>query len=260
MVADPALERASSDPRASAIVAAARRLFETIGVWERIAGRAADPRHGGHRQPPRRRHAADVPDLRWRGGAGRTIRPHDRERPAAGGTAGEGEGRWRRAEGDRGRGLRRRPSASTSACRRRLRRPPAGRRRRRALVDPRARRHRDPRLGLRPVEHRHDRAPRARPRGPRRGALPARRPVRDPAAQARRDRPSLIDRLDRRTDEAERIVALDDAGFHAELEKRFGLHLGEIRRSGRAARFRSACTSRAPSWPIASRWSATPRM
>ena len=29
-------------------------------------------------------------------------------------------------------------------------------------------------------------------------------------------------------DEAERIVALDDAGFHAELEKRFGLHLGEI--------------------------------
>ncbi len=36
-VADPALERAGGDPRASAIVAAARRLFETIGVWERIA-------------------------------------------------------------------------------------------------------------------------------------------------------------------------------------------------------------------------------
>jgi 2-octaprenyl-6-methoxyphenol hydroxylase len=30
------------------------------------------------------------------------------------------------------------------------------------------------------------------------------------------------------TTEAERIVALDDLGFHAELEKRFGLHLGEI--------------------------------
>ena len=29
-------------------------------------------------------------------------------------------------------------------------------------------------------------------------------------------------------DEAERIVALDDVGFHAELERRFGLHLGEI--------------------------------
>jgi 2-octaprenyl-6-methoxyphenol hydroxylase len=31
-----------------------------------------------------------------------------------------------------------------------------------------------------------------------------------------------------RTREAERIVALPDAEFHAELEKRFGLHLGEI--------------------------------
>src|SRR6187549_1925234 len=37
VVADPALERGAADPRASAIVAAARRLFETIGVWERIA-------------------------------------------------------------------------------------------------------------------------------------------------------------------------------------------------------------------------------
>src|SRR5262245_32558098 len=37
VVADPALERGGSDPRASAIVAAARRLFETIGVWDAIA-------------------------------------------------------------------------------------------------------------------------------------------------------------------------------------------------------------------------------
>ncbi|HZD62813.1 MAG TPA: ubiquinone biosynthesis hydroxylase [Xanthobacteraceae bacterium] len=35
-VADPALGRASDDGRASAIVAAARRLFETIGVWHEI--------------------------------------------------------------------------------------------------------------------------------------------------------------------------------------------------------------------------------
>lgn len=34
------------------------------------------------------------------------------------------------------------------------------------------------------------------------------------------------------THEAERIVALDDAGFHAALEQRFGLHLGEIAASG----------------------------
>jgi 2-octaprenyl-6-methoxyphenol hydroxylase len=37
VVADPALGRAPADARASAIVAAARRLFETIGVWDKIA-------------------------------------------------------------------------------------------------------------------------------------------------------------------------------------------------------------------------------
>ena len=38
IVADPALAtRPSRDPRASAIVAACRRLFETLGVWETIA-------------------------------------------------------------------------------------------------------------------------------------------------------------------------------------------------------------------------------
>jgi 2-octaprenyl-6-methoxyphenol hydroxylase len=35
-VADPALARGAGDPRASAIVAAARRLFETIGVWQAV--------------------------------------------------------------------------------------------------------------------------------------------------------------------------------------------------------------------------------
>jgi 2-octaprenyl-6-methoxyphenol hydroxylase len=35
-VADPALNRTAEDPRASAIAAAARRLFETIGVWQQI--------------------------------------------------------------------------------------------------------------------------------------------------------------------------------------------------------------------------------
>jgi 2-octaprenyl-6-methoxyphenol hydroxylase len=39
-VADPALGRAPADARASAIVAAARRLFETIGVWEGVADQA----------------------------------------------------------------------------------------------------------------------------------------------------------------------------------------------------------------------------
>lgn len=40
VVADPALDRMANDPRASAIVAAARRLLATIGVWDRIADEA----------------------------------------------------------------------------------------------------------------------------------------------------------------------------------------------------------------------------
>ena len=39
-VADPAFGQAADDARASAIVAAARRLFETIGVWDIVAGEA----------------------------------------------------------------------------------------------------------------------------------------------------------------------------------------------------------------------------
>src|SRR5215471_7168723 len=41
IVADPAfVMRPSRDPRASAIVAACRRLFETIGVWGHVAADA----------------------------------------------------------------------------------------------------------------------------------------------------------------------------------------------------------------------------
>ena len=41
IVADPALaQRPSRDPRATAIVAACRRLFEAIGVWDQVAGQA----------------------------------------------------------------------------------------------------------------------------------------------------------------------------------------------------------------------------
>jgi 2-octaprenyl-6-methoxyphenol hydroxylase len=39
-VVDPSLGRNGPDARASAIVAAARRLLQTIGVWERVAGEA----------------------------------------------------------------------------------------------------------------------------------------------------------------------------------------------------------------------------
>lgn len=40
VVADPALDRAAGDARASAIAAAARRLFEAIGVWDDVAAQA----------------------------------------------------------------------------------------------------------------------------------------------------------------------------------------------------------------------------
>src|SRR5215470_18002538 len=41
IVADPALAtRPSRDPRATAIVAACRRLFETIGVWNEVADKS----------------------------------------------------------------------------------------------------------------------------------------------------------------------------------------------------------------------------
>ncbi len=41
IVADPALAtRPSRDPRATAIVAACRRLFEAIGAWDQVAGQA----------------------------------------------------------------------------------------------------------------------------------------------------------------------------------------------------------------------------
>jgi 2-octaprenyl-6-methoxyphenol hydroxylase len=39
-VVDPALDKTPSDPRASALVAAAQRLFEAIGVWDGIAAEA----------------------------------------------------------------------------------------------------------------------------------------------------------------------------------------------------------------------------
>jgi len=39
-LADPALDQSLSDPRASAIVAAAQRLFQAIGVWDAVAGEA----------------------------------------------------------------------------------------------------------------------------------------------------------------------------------------------------------------------------
>ena len=83
-------------------------------------------------------------------------------------------------------------------------------------------------------------------------------PARSRSCRSRARRSSLV--WTETDAEAARIVALPDDEFHAELERRFGLHLGDIGVAGRAAPIRSACSSRARSSPSASRWSATPRM
>ena len=98
IVADPALAtRPSRDPRATAIVAACRRLFEALGVWDQVAAGAqpildmvvTDSKLRG-------RHPSGVPDLCRRCRARRTVRAHGREPPSdrcAGVARGSGRGR-----------------------------------------------------------------------------------------------------------------------------------------------------------------------
>ena len=152
-VADPALDRAVRDPRASAIAAAARRLFETIGVWQRDrGGRAADPRHGGDRFQARRCDAADLPDLRRRDRAGRAVRAHDRERAADRGIARQGASASgvELAAGWQSRRSTTIPARITAYTvgRRNAVRTASRRRRRRAFGDPRAGRHRELTAGI----------------------------------------------------------------------------------------------------------------
>src|ERR1700748_2876052 len=81
VVADPALAtRPSGDPRATAIVAACRRLFDAIGVWSQVAdGAPPDPRHGRHRSKPGGRPPSGLSAFCRPGRAGRAVRPHGRE-------------------------------------------------------------------------------------------------------------------------------------------------------------------------------------
>ena len=243
--------------------AAAVRDHRRLGRGRRR--RAADPRHGGHRLAARRRGAADLPDLRRRGRAGRAVRAHDRERPAARRRC------WRR----RGRMAsscataavvefrRRDPSASMSA---------AGRRRRsraRLLVAADgARSSIRERAGIAThgweygqssivttVRHERDHNGRAEehflPAGPF-AILPLKRDATghrssivwtEAAARGRAHRRARRCRLPCRAGEALRPASRRD-------------------RRGRTAPRVSAraVTSRAPSWPTASRSSATPRM
>ena len=197
-VVDPALAR--GDIQGPARLGDRRRRAPAVrgdrGLGRGRRRRAADPRHGGDRLKARRRGAADLPHLRRRGGGGRTVRAHGRE-PASGRRAG-----------------RRRRKSSASNCARgavsgfehaanaidvqladgetisaRLLVGADGARskiREQAGIA-------TPWLELRSVGDRHHGGARARAQRPRRGTFPARRAVRDFAADGK----TLVDRVDR---------------------------------------------------------------
>ena len=184
-VADPALDiRPSRDPRATAIVAACRRLFEAIGVWSDVAGRrAADSGHGRHRFETARRDATGIPDIFRSCRTRRALRAHGRE-PLFDRRAGSARDR----RGDRSSrigGFRFCHPQRRERChafgRQRDRSKSSGGRRRRAIEIARARRHSDAWVGLRSIRNRGHGRPRPRSPGPRRRAFPSRRALCDPA-------------------------------------------------------------------------------
>ena len=235
VVADPALERGAGDPRASAIVAAARRLFETIGVWERIAD-GAQPIVDMAVTDSRLEDAMRPTFLTFDG----EVQPDEpfahmiENGPLLAALLAKA-----RADGvDL-------MSAAVADCavvsdRIDIRLQDGASLRARLLVaaDGAHSSIRD-RAGIAThgwqygqssiattVRHERDHKGRAEehflPAGPF-AILPLKR-------DATGHRSSIVWTEEEK--EAERIVALDDAGFHAELEKRFGLHLGEIKAAG----------------------------
>ena len=157
IVADPALGvRPSRDRRATAIVAACRRLFETLGVWGDIASTAqpildmvvTDSKLEDATRPVFLTFAGDVEP-------GRAVRAHGRESPPDRCAGDARQGAWHRPARDRGDFVRRACGRHRRDAGRWQRRrcQSAGRSRWRALKAARARRHRDPWLGLRPVRH-----------------------------------------------------------------------------------------------------------
>ena len=204
-VADPALvANYAKDERASAIVAGARRLYTTIGVWEDVAEQAqpildmvvTDSKLGDAVRPVFLAFSGDVEP-------GEPFAHMIENRYLV-------EVLARKAKADgidlRSSAVRKVSPDSEAAivgtCRRHgLARAPRRRRRRRALGDPAERRHRHPWLELRPVGDRHQCRARARSSRARGGAFSAGGAVRDPAAQ----RAALVDRVDR--DDARRANA-----------------------------------------------------
>ncbi len=236
IVADPALAaRPSRDPRASAIIAGCRRLFDALGVWDKVAD-GAQPitdmvvtdsalddatrptfRHSAARSSPAclRACGGEPPSgrcaLRSRAGGRRQFTPARRDGFCV-------------AQRRHHRDLRRRHDAgqvcwyaadgAKSALRQRAGIAVHGWEFDQSGI-------------VVTVEHERDHGGRAEehflPAGPF-AILPL-----------KGKRASLVWTETRK--DAEHIVALPDAEFHAELEKRFGLHLGEVRAVGQRRAF-----------------------
>ena len=231
MVADPALERGGSDPRASAIVAAARRLFETIGVWEAIAPGAqpildmavTDSRLDDAMRPTFLTFDGEVAPgepfahMIENGPLLAALLAKARADGVALLNAAVADSA---VAGDRidirlrdGTALAARLLVAADGARSSIRE--------RAGIATHGWDYAQSSIAT-TVRHERDHNGRAEehflPAGPF-AILPLKR-------DATGHRSSIV--WTEAAGEAERIVALDDAGFHAELEKRFGLHLGEI--------------------------------
>ena len=229
-VADPALGRAAKDGRASAIVAAARRLFETIGVWQHVDAQpildmvVTDSRladvvrpvfltFGGDVEPgePFAHMIENAPLL-----AALAEKARDEGvtlKPVA--VAGfEVEGEWVEVELADGDTLAARLLVAADGAHSAIRE--------RAGIASHGFSYAQSAI-VATVAHERDHQGRAEehflPAGPF-AILPL------PRDSSGRHRSSIV--WTKQAQEAARIVALPDAEFHAELERRFGLHLGEI--------------------------------
>jgi 2-octaprenyl-6-methoxyphenol hydroxylase len=229
-VADPALGRAAKDGRASAIVAAARRLFETIGVWQHVDAQpildmvVTDSRladvvrpvfltFGGDVEPgePFAHMIENAPLL-----AALAEKARDEGvtlKPVA--VAGfEVEGEWVEVELADGDTLAARLLVAADGAHSAIRE--------RAGIASHGFSYAQSAI-VATVAHERDHQGRAEehflPAGPF-AILPL------PRDSSGRHRSSIV--WTEQAQEAARIVALPDGEFHAELERRFGLHLGEI--------------------------------
>ena len=230
-VVDPALGRPPADMRASAIVAAARRLLETIGVWAAVAD-LAQPILGMHVTDSRLGDAVRPVFLTFDGDVepGEPFAHMIENAPllaALVAKAKEAGVELRTAavtDFDTAERIRVQLSDGTELAARLLVAADGARSKIRERADIASHGWRYPQASIvTTVAHERDHGGRAEehflPAGPF-AILPLKR---DPVIG---HRSSIVWTEDARA--AERIVALADRDFHAELERRFGRHLGEI--------------------------------